>query len=76
MIYKTFLIGIVIIQFISCKQDQKQDNLEIDWVFVEGGTFEQGKNQIIISPKGDTIRGFTSPNRQVEINDFYIVNMK
>jgi formylglycine-generating enzyme required for sulfatase activity len=72
MINKAILIGIVIIQFISCKQDQKQGNFEIDWVFVEGGTFEQGKNQIIISPKGDTIKGFTSPNRMVEINDFYI----
>ena len=72
MINKAFLVGILIIQFISCKPDQEQKNLEIDWVFVEGGTFEQGKNQIIISPKGDTIKGFTSPNRMVEINDFYI----
>lgn len=61
-----FLIGILFLN--SCKQ--KKDNL--DWVLVDGGTFEQGKNQIIISPKGDTIKGFTSPNRMVELDDFYI----
>ena len=60
------LIGIVFLN--SCKQNK--DNF--DWVLVEGGTFEQGKNQIIISPKGDTIKGFTSPNRMVELDDFYI----
>lgn len=54
--------------FISCKHNHGQ----IDWVFVEGGLFEQGKNQIIISPKGDTITGFTSPHRVVELDDFYI----
>jgi formylglycine-generating enzyme required for sulfatase activity len=45
---------------------------DIDWVFVEGGTFEQGKHQIIISVSGDTVRGFTSPNRIVVLDDFYI----
>ena len=25
-----------------------------------------------MSPKGDTIHGFTSPNRMVELSDFYI----
>ncbi len=62
----TFLLGFLV--FNSCKQE----NEKIDWVFVEGGTFEQGKNQIIISPKGDTITGFTSPHRIVELDDFYI----
>ncbi|MBL7903468.1 MAG: SUMF1/EgtB/PvdO family nonheme iron enzyme [Bacteroidales bacterium] len=56
--------------FYACNQHQGQSS--IDWVFVEGGSFEQGKNQIIVSPKGDTIRGFTSPNRLVELDDFYI----
>lgn len=45
---------------------------KIYWIFVEGGPFEQGKNQIVISPKGDTIHGFTSPHRNVELSDFYI----
>ncbi len=45
---------------------------EIEWVAVDGGTFEQGKNQFIVSPKGDTITGFTSPNRTIELSDFYI----
>lgn len=70
MINKTILTILLFLIFISCNKNQ--DKINIDWVFVEGGTFEQGKNQIIISPKGDTIRGFTSPNRIVELNDFYI----
>lgn len=62
------LIGILVLS--SCKQ--RQEKVAIDWIFVKGGTFEQGKNQIIISPKGDTLYGFTSPNRIVELDDFYI----
>lgn len=62
----TFLAGLMV--FTSCKRSQDK----IDWIFVEGGNFEQGKNQIIISPKGDTINGFTSPHRMVELDDFYI----
>ncbi len=62
------VIGILV--FLSCRQNQEK--AKIDWVFVKGGTFEQGKNQIIISPKGDTIHGFTSPHRIVELRDFYI----
>ncbi|MBS7252446.1 formylglycine-generating enzyme family protein [Flavobacterium branchiicola] len=61
-----FIISLAFLVFTSCKEDN------IDWVFVDGGTFEQGKNQIIITPKGDTINGFTSPNRMVELDDFYI----
>lgn len=61
-----FLIGLIV--FNSCEQGREK----IDWAFVEGGKFEQGKNQIIISPKGDTITGFTSPHRIVELDDFYI----
>ena len=34
----------------------------MEWIFVKGGTFEQGKNQIVVSPKGDSIKGFTSPH--------------
>lgn len=70
MIKKSITILFGFLLFISCKQ--QPGTIEMDWVFVEGGTFEQGKNQIIISPKGDTITGFTSPHRMVEINDFYI----
>ncbi|MCB0374570.1 MAG: SUMF1/EgtB/PvdO family nonheme iron enzyme [Sinomicrobium sp.] len=70
MIKKVSLILIGIVVFGSCKQ--KQEKTEIDWVFIDGGTFEQGKNQIIVSPQGDTVKGFTSPHRMVEINDFYI----
>lgn len=70
MIKKQVLLFIGILAFFSCKQSQSKT--EIEWVFVKGGTFEQGKNQIIVSPKGDTITGFTSPHRFVEISDFYI----
>ena len=70
MIKKQTLLVLGILVFLSCKQNQ--NDTEIEWVFVKGGTFEQGKNQIIISPKGDTITGFTSPHRFVEISDFYI----
>ena len=66
MTRKLALLGLVAL--ISCKQETSQ----IEWVFVEGGSFEQGKNQFIISPKGDTVRGFTSPHRMVELSDFYI----
>lgn len=68
MIRKLTLILVVFIACNSCKQK----TTEIEWIFVKGGTFEQGKNQIIVSPKGDTILGFTSPNRIVELGDFYI----
>ena len=67
MISKSTLAFIGLFVFISCKQ-----KTNIDWAFVKGGTFEQGKNQLVISPKGDTVRGFTSPYRFVEISDFYI----
>lgn len=68
MIKNNILILLAFLVFSSCNQK----NNKIDWVFVKGGSFEQGKNQFIISPKGDTIKGFTSPNRVVEISDFYI----
>ena len=61
-----FFVGLFFLS--SCQTDEKS----MDWIYVEGGTFEQGKNQIIISPKGDTVRGFTSPHRFVEIDPFYI----
>ncbi len=67
MTRKLPLIFVLCAAFTSCKQ-----RAEIEWVFVEGGTFEQGVNQFIVSPKGDTIHGFTSPNRIVELGDFYI----
>ena len=70
MLKKLTFIIFAIFALVSC--NQKQESTSIDWVFVEGGSFEQGKNQIMISPKGDTIPGFTSPNRMVEISDFYI----
>ena len=54
----------------SCNQNKKTINTE--WVFVKGGTFQQGKNQFIISPKRDTIFGMTSPKRIIELSDFYI----
>jgi sulfatase modifying factor 1 len=60
------IIFLGLLVFTSCKEDN------VDWIFVEGGTFEQGKNQMVISPKGDTINGFTSPHRMVELDDFYI----
>jgi sulfatase modifying factor 1 len=64
------LLQIIILTFCSCKQNKGVN--QTDWIFVEGGTFEQGKNQFIVSPNGDTVFGFTSPNRIVEISDFYI----
>ena len=70
MIRKFTSIVIGVLAFTSCIHYQEE--VKIEWVFVEGGTFEQGENQIIISPRGDTIRGFTSPNRVVELSDFYI----
>jgi len=56
--------------FLACNSPQNE--MVIDWVWVEGGSFLQGENQFIISPKGDTIYGFTSPRRQVEISGFYM----
>lgn len=63
-----FLVGCLV--FSSCKKNQEK--VKIDWISVKGGNFEQGKNQFIVSPNGDTINGFTSPHRFVEISDFYI----
>ena len=70
MIKNCIFVFLGIFVFTSCSQNQ--EGTKMDWVFVKGGTFEQGKNQIIISPKRDTVKGFTSPNRIVEIRDFYI----
>ena len=56
--------------FSSCKENETVT--KVDWIYVTGGKFEQGKNQFIISPKGDTVKDFTSPNRLVELNGFYI----
>lgn len=70
------MIKLIQIQFLallllpSCHQSKEK--IKIDWVFVAGGSFEQGKNSMIISPKGDTVTGFTSPNRKVALDDFYI----
>lgn len=50
----------------------QQTTQPVEWVWVEGGSFEQGKNQLIISPGGDTVSGFTSPHRTVDLSDFYI----
>jgi len=63
------LLSSLILFLFSCKE---QEHIQTEWVFVSGGTFEQGKNQLIISPKGDTVEGFTSPHRFVELDDFYI----
>ena len=68
---KTGLIILCIMfLFTACKQNQEKEPIE--WIFVEGGNFHQGKNQFIVSPKGDTIQGFTSPSRLVQLDDFYI----
>lgn len=67
---KQTLLFIGLLAFIACTQNQHK--IEIDWILVEGGSFEQGKNQLIISPNGDTITGFTSPHRFVKISDFHI----
>lgn len=68
MFVRSFLPLILFFILQSCTE--KSDSTA--WVFVKGGTFEQGKNQLVISPKGDTIKGFTSPHRTVELNDFYL----
>lgn len=70
MVRLVSLIIICELVFISCKKEQKE--VDVDWVFVKGGIFEQGKNQFIISPNNDTVFGFTSPNRMIKLNDFYI----
>ncbi len=63
------LLAAVLFLF-GCQPHPKKP--KIDWILVEGGTFEQGKNQFVISPNKDTIHNFTSPNRMVELSDFYI----
>lgn len=68
MIKHKFVVLLGFLIFISCEQSKNK----IDWVYVEGGNFEEGKNQIIVSPKGDTLNNFTSPNRIVELDGFYI----
>jgi len=65
-------ILILVSTIILCTCEFYKDDNKIDWIYVKGGGFEQGKNQFIVSPKCDTIYGFTSPNRIVEISDFYI----
>lgn len=50
----------------------KDPRLEIDWVYVEGGQFDMGMNGPLISPGGDTIYGYTTPDQKVRVNDLYI----
>jgi len=54
----------------SCGGEQPKN--QIDWVLVEGGIFTQGENQYFMNTRGDTVRNFTSPKREVKLNDFYI----
>lgn len=64
-------LGLMIVVLLwSCEHQKKE--ITVDWILVQGGTFVQGENQIIISSKGDTVRGFTSPFREVRLRDFYI----
>lgn len=56
--------------FISCQKTE--DPIEIDWVFVKGGTFQQGENRFVVTPDGDSVAGMTSPHRIVTLDDFYI----
>ena len=69
-IFKGFLVSLGVFLLVSC--ESIKETPQIAWVFVEGGEFQQGEHQFIISPGGDTIHGFTSPYRKVVLNDFYI----
>ncbi len=46
--------------------------IDIEWVLVEGGSFKMGASRVIVSPVGDSIRGFTSPERDISLDNFYI----
>lgn len=71
---KLFIICISAITFLSCSNDEENENSEktgnidftdgIDLVFVEGGTFTQGSLEI-----GEA---HEKPAHQVTLNDFYI----
>ncbi|MET2984167.1 formylglycine-generating enzyme family protein [Aureibaculum conchae] len=67
---KQFLLLLLILSLFSCKEENQKP--KIDWIYVEGGSFTQGKNQYVISASGDTIKGFTSPKRTVKLSSFYI----
>jgi formylglycine-generating enzyme len=63
-----FIFSLLIMS--SCTYDKAR--IDIDWVYVEGGSFTMGSDQVIVSPAGDSIKGFTGPKRQVKVRDFYI----
>lgn len=67
MKWLSFLLGLWVLPACTSIVD-----VSIDWVLVEGGSFLQGEQQFIVSPKGDTIEGFTSPRREVKVSDFYL----
>lgn len=68
---KYFLIGLIgLLTFCSCEKDKLNDKIE--WIEVKGGEFTMGENQLVVSPVGDTLSGFTSPNKRVKLSDFYI----
>lgn len=68
---KYFLAGLIgLLTLYSCKQNKVDDKVE--WIEVKGGEFTMGENQLVISPGGDTMRGFTSPRKQVKLSDFNI----
>jgi formylglycine-generating enzyme required for sulfatase activity len=66
----TYSALLLILLLCSCGGDQTKN--QIDWVLVEGGIFMQGENQYFMNTRGDTVRNFTSPKREVTLNDFYI----
>lgn len=68
MLQRYFCIVLLVVVVNACTNIQEP----IEWVYVEGGSFLQGENQVIISPGGDTVTGFTSPQRTVTLDDFYL----
>jgi len=65
----SFLYIIVLLAF-SCSKTN--NNSHLDWVFVEGGVTQNGMNEPMISPGGDTIYGYSTPEHKVKLNDFFI----
>ncbi len=63
------VIVLLLSLLLSCKETNTND---IEWIYVEGGEFTMGLDHPLISPKGDSIPGYTIPERQVRVNGFYI----
>jgi len=51
---------------------QPRTHAEIEWIWVEGGSFIMGMDEPLVSPGRDTIYGYSLPAHEVNVDGFYL----